>query len=95
MIIECLKLSLVMTAIFVAVQPGNILEIPTAFISTCLDMVFKKRPAISVYIVKPLWGCLPCMGSVWVTILTRHFDLQQILIVVGINCIIDKFLDYD
>ncbi len=48
-------------------------------------------PKVSRYVQKPLWDCLPCMSSVWTIIFTLSFDINLMLVVCGINFIIDQF----
>lgn len=56
------------------------------------DWIF--GPKKSRYIQKPIWDCLPCMASVWTILLTLEIDIGLILLVCGINSIINKFFEY-
>lgn len=49
----------------------------------------------SKYIQKPLWDCLPCMASIWTIVLTESLNWKLILVVCGINVLIDKLLSYE
>lgn len=66
---------------------------------------WKRAYALSQHIQKPLWGCVICMASVWTIILTRFdhhaihwlkpIDFPLMFTVCGINCIIDKIVNYE
>lgn len=90
MLLLALITSLKITAIYTIVQQGMLLHPVRASVATQFDNLFGLT--ISKYVQKPLWSCLPCMSSFWTVILTLSFDINLILIVCGINAIIDKYL---
>lgn len=93
MIIEALILSLQITAIYIVFQQGMLLGWFRIMMANVLDKRFGMLR--SRYIQKPLWDCLPCMASVWTIILMWKIDVRMILLVCGVNVIINKFLDYE
>lgn len=93
MIINAIILSLQITAIYIVFQQGMLLGWMRIAMANMFDTTFGKKR--SRYIQKPLFDCLPCMASVWTTILTQEIDLGMILLVCGLNLIIEKFLDYE
>jgi len=108
MLQHAIILSLQITAIYVVLQQGMLLGWLRIGIENKLDDVcifFSKKlkksqplssgKQTSKFFQKPVWGCLTCMGSLWTIILTWSFNLPLILVVCGINALIDKFLDYD
>lgn len=91
MIDQAIILSLEITAIYVVFQQGMILGWFRIIVANLFDRAFGLQ--WSRYIQKPLWDCLACMSLLWTVLLTQGFDLKLILVVCGINTIIDKFLD--
>ena len=93
MIIQAIILSLQITAIYIVFQQGMFLGWFRIWTANRLEKLLDKK--ISRYIQKPVWDCLMCMSSVWTIALTRSFNIELILLVCGINSLIDKFLDYE
>jgi hypothetical protein len=99
MIELALILSLQITAIYVCFQEGMLLGWLRIIWANWLDKYLGSK--ISRYVQKPIWDCLPCMASVWTLLLVLRYThdpitiLQLILIVCGINVLIDKTLDYE
>ena len=93
MIEQAVILSLQITAIYIVFQQGMLLGWVRIVTANLLDNLLDIR--ISRYIQKPLWDCLMCMSSIWTIALTRSFDIKLILVVCGINCLIEKYLDYE
>lgn len=91
MIIEALILSLQITAIYIVFQQGMFLGWFRIGMANVFDKVFGKK--MSRYAQKPIWDCLPCMASVWTIILMWKVDVRMILLVCGMNVIINKILD--
>lgn len=98
----CVRLSLIITALFIAFSEGMVLFWLRRAVALLLIKICGRKWAMILQ--KPLWGCLPCMASFWVIVLAVPFDLQQLardwkiylemmLIVCGINAIIGKFID--
>jgi len=92
-IITAIILSLQITAIYIVFQQGMVLGWFRIMVANMMDWLLGNIK--SRYIQKPLWDCLPCMASVWTVILMWKIDVGMILIVCGINVIINKFLDYE
>lgn len=90
MMYTAFQISLQITAIYMLFQPGMLLGWLRIFIANGLDKYLGKKP--SMYLQKPLWECLICMSSVWTIILSQDIDLELILIVCGINTLIDFIL---
>lgn len=84
-------LSLQITAIYIVFQQGMLLGWFRIALANDFDKTIGKK--WSRYIQKPLWDCLPCMASVWTIILMHDFDLGMILLVCGLNVIINKILE--
>lgn len=108
MIIQAIILSLQITAIYIVFQQGMLLGwlrigaanlLDDSFGFCCkkmnIDSPLLTGKKLSLYIQKPLWECLMCMSSVWTIVLTHSFNIKLILLVCGINSLIDKFLDYE
>jgi hypothetical protein len=99
MIELALILSLQITAIYVCFQEGMLLGWLRIFLANWLDKYLGSK--ISRYVQKPIWDCLPCMASVWTLLLALRYIREPdiimalILIVCGINVLIDKILDYE
>lgn len=93
MIITALILSLQITAVYIVFRQGMLLGWFRIMMANVLDKRFGMLR--SRYIQKPLWDCLPCMASVWTIILMWKIDVRMILLVCGMNVIINKFLDYE
>lgn len=106
MITNAIILSLQITAIYIVFEKTMLLgwfkgPVATAIDDGCIFFFEKikasetlmKGKRLSRYIQKPLWDCLPCMASVWTIFLTWSFDIRLILIVCGINILIDKFIN--
>jgi hypothetical protein len=89
---DFLYLSLIITAIYTLFSEGNALSWLRVWCANQLDLCFGLK--MSKYIQKPLWDCLPCMASIWGIVLTWSFDVKLLLIVCGLNVIIDKILSY-
>lgn len=85
--------SLIITGLHIAFAAGNFLSPVRVFVANYLDKGFGQK--VSKYIQKPLWDCLPCMGSVWTLIITWHFDLWLIAAVCGLNTIIGRLIEKD
>lgn len=83
-------LSLVITGIYTAFQQGNVLGWLRIICANFLDKILGKK--LSRYVQKPLWDCLPCMGSVWTIVFTWHADVFTILAVCGLLTFADKLL---
>lgn len=108
MIIHAIILSFQITAIYILFQEGMLLERLRSFIERIVDAVcifFAKKfvkgnplaagMKASKYLLKPIFGCVICMASVWTIILTWSFNLPLILLVCGINVLIDKIINYE
>ena len=91
--------SLIITGIYTSFQEGNIFSFIRVFYANIFDKAFGRKA--SRYIQKPLWDCLPCMGSIWTILLswivtenvTWRIDVLLILAVCGLNLIIDRIID--
>lgn len=90
---KCLVLSLMITAIHAAFLEGNILFPVKVKGAKLFEKLLGWKWAKIVQ--KPLYDCLTCMASVWTIALTWSFDIKTILVVCGINVIIEKVLDND
>ncbi|MDF2381332.1 hypothetical protein JMG10_07640 [Nostoc ellipsosporum NOK] len=88
MINDALTLSLIITAVYEIFQQGMLLGWLRIAVANMLDELFGLK--YSRYIQKPLWDCLPCMASIWTILLTASINVELILVVCGINVIIDK-----
>lgn len=93
MIERAIILSLTITAIYMLFQQGMLLGWFRIMIANLFDRLLDKN--WSRYLQKPLWDCLTCMSSVWTIVLTLSFNWKLILLVCGINTLIDKFLNYE
>jgi hypothetical protein len=93
MIEQAIILSLIITGLHVAFQPGNVLSPVRVFLANGLDKILDNK--WSKYVQKPLWDCLACMSSVWTIVLTWSFDIRVILAVCGLNVIISRLIERD
>jgi hypothetical protein len=96
--IDALKISLMITAIYACCQDGMVFAEIRIFIQNKLDKLFDSR--VSEIIQKPLFGCLACMSSVWgvtgcialgVPVSEWVFTVLQIC---GLNAIISRLLSF-
>jgi len=92
MLLSSIILSLQITAIYFIFQQGMFLGWFRILMANHIDLVYGKTA--SRYIQKPLWDCLICMASVWTIIFTQSFNVSLMLVVCGINAVIDKILNY-
>lgn len=90
MLYEAFILSIQIIAIHVCFMEGMILGWFRISTANMLDWLVGKR--WSKIIQKPLWDCFTCMASLWVIVLTFSFDIKLILLVAGLNFIIDKII---
>jgi hypothetical protein len=86
---QVIIISLIITALHFAFMQGNFLSPVRMFMANGFDIVFGRK--WSLIIQKPLWGCLPCMASVWGLIFCG-FNLPLICAVCGLNVIICQSL---
>lgn len=93
MIEQAIILSLQITCIYQLFQQGMLLGWFRIEVANVLDG--KLGLKASLYVQKPVWDCLICMASLWTCILTFSFDLKLMLVVCGINTLIDKLLSYE
>ena len=93
MLEKAITISLQITAIFVLFQQGSLLGFVRIYFANLIDKNFGKIK--SVYIQKPVFGCLFCMSSLWTCLLTLSLDIHLIFTVCGINFLIYKFIDDD
>lgn len=91
MLQQALTISFCTIAIYVSCFEGHIFGKLKAAIATEMDYVFGK--AVSKYVQKPIWSCLPCMGSIWTMVISWSFSAKLILCVVGMNCILCRFIN--
>ena len=92
MITKAIEISFIITAIYVIFQQGMLLGCFRINTANLFDWLFGRK--VSTYIQKPLWDCLPCMAGFLTIIITFSFNLLLILLVCGINVLIEKcFLD--
>jgi hypothetical protein len=89
MIEKIIIVSLVITGLHFAFMQGNVLSPVRVWCANRLDAWFGQK--WSKYIQKPLWGCMPCMASIWGLILCG-VHLMPILAVCGLNVIISQSL---
>lgn len=90
MLYQAFILCLQIIAISVCFSEGMILGWFRIGAANLLDWMIGKR--WSKIIQQPLWGCTTCMASVWTCILTWSFDIRLILLVAGMNYLIDKII---
>lgn len=83
-------ISLMITGIYICFQEGNIFSFVRVWIANQLDRLVGKKA--SKYMQKPLWDCLPCMGSLWSILILWKVDLWVLLAVVGLNVIIQTLI---
>lgn len=93
MIERAFILSIEILAIYVLLQQGMILGWFRIIMANIFDLMFEKK--WSRYLQKPLWDCFTCMSSVWTIILTLSFNIRLMLIVCGLNFIIEKSLNLE
>jgi hypothetical protein len=99
-------LSMKITGIYMACREGMIFGNLKARLATFFDWIFGLK--MSKIVQKPLWDCLICMSSFWTIIMYARvtdysgfysidlIDLvEMILVVCGINAIIDKLIEHD
>lgn len=91
MILHALKTSLIITAIYMVFQEGMILGWFRIMMANICDKYLGKKR--SLYLQKPVWGCLTCMSGIWTVLLSLRIDIPLIFIVCGLCAIIDKFLN--
>ncbi len=90
MIQEALAISLQIVALHVACWHGNLLAGVKSRIGNFLAKRCGRREAILIQ--KPLYDCLPCMASVWTCLLSWSFDVKLILVVAGLNVIVERII---
>jgi len=93
MIQQAIILSLQITGIYILFQQGMLLGWLGIWISNLLDKTIGMKA--SKYVVKPFFGCLACMASVWTCLLTWQINIGLMLLVCGINVLIDKIVNYE
>lgn len=86
-------ISLIITAIYVCFSQGMILSFVRVAVANLLDKRIGKK--WSLYVQKPLWGCLPCMASIWTVVIAWRFDIWLMLAVCGLNVIISRIIERD
>jgi hypothetical protein len=91
MIGQVIIVSLIITGLRFAFMQGNVLSPVRVWCANRLDVLVGQ--SWSKYIQKPLWGCMPCMASVWGLILCG-FNIPVILGVCGLNVIISQAVDF-
>jgi hypothetical protein len=87
MIAKVILISLFCTGLHIAFSQGNALSFIRVWVANKLDHLLGKK--WSLYVQKPIWGCLPCMASVY-GLLLGGFNLLIICAVCGLNVIIDR-----
>jgi hypothetical protein len=107
LLLPALGFSLVIVAIYSLLKQGMLLGWVRILGANFIDWLFlwmheNNRPGSSrstaaaqrwsMYVQKPLWSCLTCMASVWTILLSWSFNVKLILLVCGINAIIDKLI---
>lgn len=90
MLTQALVLSIQIIGIKICFSEGMIMGWFMIGTANLLDKIFGLK--VSKYIQKPLWDCFVCMASFWVIILSWSFDIKMILLVCGLNLIIDKII---
>lgn len=96
MIQNAIIVSLIITSIYVSMREGMIFE----KIRIQLHLFFDKNGQ-GEWLGKPLCDCLTCMGGFWTILLypvVFGYDsemLVTIFLVIGINSIIDKILNFE
>ena len=96
MILNALEISLIVTAIYMTMQDGMIFE----KLRIGLQILLAKT-GHEEWIGKPMYGCLTCMGFWWGLLVyiflygINTYTLPTVLIVMGINTIIDKIIHYE
>jgi len=88
MISVAIEISLIITAVYVLFMQGMLLGWFRILTANLFDWLFGLK--WSTIIQKPIWGCLPCMASLWTILLTYSFNLELMLVVCGINILIDN-----
>jgi hypothetical protein len=91
MIDKVIIVSLIIAGLQFAFMQGNVLSPVRVFAANYLDKWFGQK--VSKYIQKPLWGCMPCMASVWGLILLG-VNIPAIVAVCGLNVIISQAIDF-
>jgi len=85
---NALILSIQILAIYILFSQGMLLGSVRIYTANKFDSWFGLKA--SRYIQKPLWDCFPCMASVWTIVLTHDFSIGMILLVCGINFLIQE-----
>ena len=94
--IDALKISLCIVAVYECTQEGMILHRARAWAATQMDR--RLGDARSEWLQKPLWGCLICMSSIWGLIFSVAFEVAlidvplTILMVCGVNSLINRVI---
>lgn len=91
MIEKIIIVSLIITGLHFAFMQGNVLSPVRVWCANRLDAWIGQK--WSKYVQKPLWGCMPCMASVWGLILCG-VNIPAILAVCGLNVIISQSLTF-
>ena len=92
--IEALKISLCIVAVYECVQEGMILHRLRAWLATQMDR--RLGDERSEWLQMPLWGCLTCMSSVHTLVFAPLFGVALIdvpgtmLMVCGVNSLLSK-----
>jgi hypothetical protein len=93
MLVQAIILSLQITAVYIVFQQGMLLGDVKIKAANYFDKYL--GPTKSRYVQKPIWDCLMCMASVWTIILTLSFNIPLMLLVCGINTLIDKIIHHE
>lgn len=93
MIIQAIEISIMLTAIHILFWDGMLLGWLRIMAANLLDWMVGIKA--SKYIQKPMWDCLPCMSLLGTVIITWGFNIKLILLVCGLNVLIEKFIDHE
>jgi hypothetical protein len=88
-----LTIALIITGIHVCFLQGNVLSWLRVWCACKLDRALGLK--WSRYVQKPLWDCLPCMGSFWTLLITWSVDIVLMLAVCGLLAIIERTIAQD
>lgn len=82
--LQLIEISLICTGIHVCFMEGMVFE----------KLRIERYLKVSDWLLKPLYGCLPCMASFWSIVLLWRVDIKAMLIICGINAIIASMLQF-
>ena len=92
---EALTIAFIVTAVYTCFRDGMILAWIRISYANDWDQLFGQK--VSKIIQKPIWDCLVCMTFWWggAIALFAGYSFIDVVVAMGMNAVIDKFLDYD